>query len=255
MSSRMGRIADLLTPEQLRVLDDVALVSVAVDDDVQFKRVVAELETRPASEAAARRVVEAYRDGEAAPWLTAVLLGTCRHELGYSVAREILLAAPGQLAESYAGPALARIRGEQALEDLSVLMMTAPKQVSREGAAYGLEALGGTPAKAAILEAGLARQIRWQTAGWILGKMDPDEGLLLDLLASADSVHLGLGTELLWSCSRLRGLPEDEQPALVRQPSAELLRAVEAVLEDINVRMSPLKRDDLRAWAAGRRGG
>lgn len=239
-----------MNPEVLRGLDDVALVSHAIANELVFKRVHTELEARPASEAAARQMIDAYRRGEVAPWLTAALLGACRHAEGYDTLREILLAAPGQLAESYAGPAMARVRGEAALDDLLDLIMTAPKRISREGAAYGLQLFNTPDARVSVLEATRAKQIRRRTGAWILGKMEPDEGLVLELLRSPGEMGVGLGTEVLWSCIKavVVGTPEAEQPALAMHPSAELRRVVADVLNDTTTRMHPRKREDLRAW-------
>jgi hypothetical protein len=140
-------------------LSSVELVQRTITGEENFKAVAIEFESRPPDLAAAQRLVEAYREGRAAPWLTALLLGRLRASEGYPVTREILLAAPGQLAESYAGPAMARIRGEAAREDLlGIVMNEAPKR-SREGAAYGMALLRGPGVADEILAAFRAGRI------------------------------------------------------------------------------------------------
>jgi len=81
-------------------MDEPDLVRTAIREKVAFKLVVAELKKRPPSKTAAETVNEAYRRGDAPPWLAALLLGECRDKVGYTTAREILLSAPRQLAES-----------------------------------------------------------------------------------------------------------------------------------------------------------
>lgn len=125
----------------LAELDGPTLVRRAVEEHGNFKESVFELERRPPDEAATDVVLEAYRTGAAPPWLAAVLLGRTRGDRGYEVARAILHDAPGLLAESYAGPAMARIRGEGAAEDLLDAMENATQGRSRAGAAYGLAVL------------------------------------------------------------------------------------------------------------------
>lgn len=75
----------------------------------------------------------AYRKDRVPAWLVAYLLGCIRAARGYDVAREVLLAAPGLSAESYAGPAMARIAGTSAHDDLAGLMIDAHKLRARVG--------------------------------------------------------------------------------------------------------------------------
>ena len=74
----------------MRTLDGRALVAIAIAE--------------PA-------IVAAYRDGSAPPWLAAALLGQTRSARGYDVLSAILYEAPRLLAESYAGVAMAKVRG------------------------------------------------------------------------------------------------------------------------------------------------
>ena len=79
--------------------------------------------------------------------------------------RAILLAAPRLLAESYAGPALAKIRGLEAHDELVRFTMQSPARRSREGAAYGLAHLGTGEAAAAIIDAAVSGAIGYQMGG------------------------------------------------------------------------------------------
>src|SRR5262245_8536078 len=90
------------------------LIAKAVANHAFFKDVASELERLPPSRAAADAMANAFLAGTAPAWLTAHLLGCVRDKSSYALVREILLSAPGLLAESYAGPALARIGGASA---------------------------------------------------------------------------------------------------------------------------------------------
>jgi hypothetical protein len=113
----------------------------AIQEHLSFKPVFAELGQRPPSREAAEFVANAYQHGKCPAWLAAALLGECRDMIGYATVHSIILVAPRQLAESYAGVAMARIAGHSALNDLVTIMSTALDRKSREGAAYGLEVL------------------------------------------------------------------------------------------------------------------
>jgi hypothetical protein len=231
-------------------LDPPELVTGAIRDNLSFKVVAAELKKRPPSQAAAEIVVNAYRRGEAPPWLAALLLGGCRDKTGYETVREILLAAPRQLAEGYAGAALAQIGGPDALQDLIGIMLNASNRRSREGAAYGLEDLGGPEAASAILDAALSGKISSSLGGGVLGRRFPDEGVVLKLLESGDKHRVRLATEIVEGC--IRSIPkeasEDQQPSLVSRPGSKLLNTLARLLEDPHTVMSPRKRETLRSW-------
>jgi len=238
-----------LTLHSLAGMDALDLVKAAVSERASFKFVARELEKRPPSKAAAEEIIDAYRRGDAPPWLAALLLGRCRDKVGYTTVREILLSAPRQLAESYAGVALAEIGGDQALDDLKQLMFDAPDRKSREGAAFGLRALSSSKAASAIFEAVLAGKIRWETGAWILSGKFADENLLLKLLQSGDKYRVRIATEIV-CCSILnptKDLPEEMAP-FVNRPSIELVRALGQVLSDSQMTMAPNKRTRLRDW-------
>ena len=122
-------------------MGSLELVRLSVESNGMVKLVALELRRRPADAAATELVVALFRARQAPPWLAALLLGSVRGPEGYAVAREILLSAPGLLAESYAGPAMARILGRSSRPDLvAILCGDWPKRTC-EGAANGLAEL------------------------------------------------------------------------------------------------------------------
>ena len=136
MLARMGEMADESAAE---------LVDRAIENVMAFKRVALLLDDLSPDREAADRLVRAFEEERAAPWLTAHLLGCIGHEAGYATVRQILVSAPGMSAEGYAGVALAKIRGDDAFDELVALMGGAVDRRSREGAAYGLGQLAATP--------------------------------------------------------------------------------------------------------------
>lgn len=237
------------TPYKLARMDAPELVRTAIREQVAFKLVVSELKKRPPSKAAAERVIEAYRQGDAEPWLAALLLGECRDKVGYATAREILLSAPRQLAESYAGVALAQIGGSEALEDLKLLMFSAKDQHSREGAAYGLEALGSQEAAPAILEAALVGKVKCETGGRILGRKFVDKDRVVRLIQSGGKREVRLATEILdASILSLSSGLTSEPAKWLAHPSEALLQALDGVLSNPDITMAPRKRNRLREW-------
>lgn len=138
----------------------VELVRSALNDPATFKQVDAMLAQRMPDHAAAELLIAAFEAGTAPAWLVAHLLGRIGADCGYATARAIVLAAPGQLAESYAAVAMVRIRGAQAFGDLAELLNTAPHRASREAAASGLAEFGSVEATELILAASLDQMIR-----------------------------------------------------------------------------------------------
>jgi hypothetical protein len=132
---------------------------------------------------------QAYREGRAQPWLTAYLLRSLRHESGYALAREILWAEPGNLAESYAATAMARMKGKQALPDLIEALHNAKRIRAREGAAYGICELGDESLVSVLLEAARAKRIRKRCPAGLVASLPRAEERLLEWLASDDKVR------------------------------------------------------------------
>ena len=139
-------------------LAETALADVAGHGAGAWKQALLALEPMEPDAQAAAAVVAAYEAGRCPPWCAAALLGAIGHADGYATALAILRAAPGQLAESYAGPALVQMRGEAALADLAaVLEDDALPRRAHEGAAYGL---AGSPTPARGRAAGRRRRSR-----------------------------------------------------------------------------------------------
>ncbi|MGK3991101.1 hypothetical protein WME99_49090 [Sorangium sp. So ce136] len=223
------------------------LVATALADHRRFKHVAAELERRVPDADAASTLVQAYRVGEAPPWLAAYLLGCIGHEVGYATAREVLLTAPGLLAESYAGPALAKILGERALPDLCALLRDAPKQVSREGAACGLGRLGSPRAEEALLEAVTTGRIRWHIAAGVLARIPIAPRRLGELLRSGETVQLRLASEIVWVALHDAN---SGRSTWVHDIAAELGPMIRDVLVNPALSMAPRKRAQLEAWVS-----
>jgi len=233
------------------IISSTDLVAIAIANRSQFKNVAAALEKRQPDASAALLLVSAYREGRAPGWLTAHLLGCIGDEAGYETVRDILLSAPGALAESYAGPALAKIRGARAFEDLCGLLRGAPKQASREGAAYGLGRLASTAAANAIFDATLSALIRYHTVASVLRTLPTDVHRLLELLSRDDPASLRLGSEIVWcAASDPRGTPD-----WLEESRAELVSALQKVLARADFSMAPRKREWLKSWVAKQRGG
>lgn len=144
------------------------LVRYALNDPAKFKLVDAVLAERAPDPAAAELLIAAFEAGMAPAWLVAYLLGRIGADCGYATARMIVLAAPGQLAESCAAVAMVRIRRARAFADLAELLNTAPQRASREAAASGLAELGSAEAAALILAASQAQTIRANIARRLL---------------------------------------------------------------------------------------
>jgi len=219
------------------------LVEKVLSNDALFKLAARELESLSPDLRAAEVLIEAFRGGRAQPWLTAYLLGCIGHEAGYAVVREILLAAPRSLAESYAGVALAKIRGAGAFEDLAALLTEAPQRVSREGAAYGLRELGGPAAMAAVAAAGRDRHIKLDVAASILAASVTAE-LVLELLDSGGERGLAIVAVIIESRLTTTETVEPWNPS----ESPGIVVAVRGSLERHGHGLSQLRRRHLDQW-------
>ena len=222
------------------------LVEGALENLLLVKPAAAELERRPPSQEAATLVLRAFAEERAEPWLTALLLGCIGHESGYVTVREILLSE--SVWAGYAGVALARIRGERAIDDLCYALFVAPTRDGREGAARGLAGLGpgvGTPVLAATLD-GL---IRWQRGAGILARLLVDATVVAELLASGNKRETKLGTEIVWDV--LTTSEGDARRWLDRAESV-LMEPLRRTLASPEVNMAPRKRKALEAWVSGR---
>lgn len=182
----------------------VELVIGAMTRTLSFTAAAAALERLSPDEEAATTVVTAYQQGTVDPWLAALLIGAIRHERGYPTALAILRRGAGQLSESYAGPAMARIRGVDALDDLAaVLHEPGLERRVHEGAAYGLGEIADPRALPLVIEACMQERIRIDTAGSIAANR-ASEAALLGYLASPEQRdrRLALHAFFFWSASR-----------------------------------------------------
>ncbi|MGF1466685.1 MAG: hypothetical protein ACFCGT_11175 [Sandaracinaceae bacterium] len=227
------------------------LVELVLETNVRFKFVGAELDTRPPSEAAAKRLIDAYEAGDAPPWLTAYLLGCVGHEVGYGTVRAILLAAPRMLAESYAGPALAKIRGSGAHDDLVHLTMESPARRSREGAAYGLAHLGTGEAATAIINAAVSGAIGYQLGGVLIDLPVGAERIaeLLDAEERGRRVAIEYLTGLIQRAAG-QGLGSPEAAERLAANRGYWLAAVQRLFADEDFRMAPRQRASLTQWVS-----
>ena len=208
----------------------------ALDNHVHFKAASNQLLAAPPDEGQALRLVRAYEAGEAEPWFTAHLLGCIGHEAGYDTVLAILRSSPGALAESYAGVALTRIRGEAARVDLDRELVEGEKRQSREGAAYGLAALGGEAGGQPIVEAIRKRLIRPQM-GSVLDDIGLLGSLVLDLFESDSERDRQAAFHAVDSA-----LTHEDRVSRVPRAAAE---AVLRALERGRVYASPRTRDDV----------
>lgn len=221
------------------------IVNKAVANRAHFKLAARDLEKLDADPQATRALIDAFRSGVAPPWMVAHLLGCSGHDDGYPVAREILLLAPGCLAESYAGVALAKIRGDRAFEDLASLVTEAPHKVSREGAAYGLQHVGGSAATRTIAVAGRDGCIQPKVAASILADLPTSAQLLLEILDSESDRGLLIVTWLV----ELRevGTSHDVQ-RWTQQEEQELVDAFRRSLARHGESLSRARRRRLDQW-------
>lgn len=151
------------------------------------------------------------------------------------------------LAESYAGPALAKILGKHALPDLCALLRDAPKQASREGAAYGLARFRSSSAEAALLEAASTGRIRWFIAAYIIAGIPIAPSRLRELFHAGEIEHLRLATEIVWVALRDA---DSGRSTWVYDVAAEVGPLVREALANPALSMAPRKRTQLRAWVS-----
>lgn len=180
----------------LRTLSSCEIVERVAVHHLLFKVAGEVFQEREPDDASGIALVEAYRRGVAPAWMTAYLLGCLRAECGYNTVREILLAAPGRLAESYAGVAMARIRGSRARSDLVALMCSAVHLRSREGAAYGVGELRDPALVPVVYDGFRARRLRKHTAASIIRNLDVSTATVTAWLRSPDERDRSLGVEI-----------------------------------------------------------
>jgi hypothetical protein len=179
----------------LRTRSSREIVERAAARPLLFKKAGEIFQEREPDDVAGSALVQLYRDGVAPAWMTAYLLGCLRAECGYDTAREILLAAPGLLAESYAGVAMVRIRGSRARGDLIALMCSAARLPSREGAAYGVGELRDPALVSVVYEAFRTARLRKNTVASVVRRLGVSTTTVNAWLGSADERDGSLGVE------------------------------------------------------------
>ena len=210
------------------------LARLAAADRTYFKPVSSALEPRDPCAAAAGVLVDAYAGGEAPAWLVAQLLGQNGHPDGYETAKAILLSGARQLSESCAGAAMARIRGDEALADLTHIMRTGKDRHVRDGAVYGIALVADRQAFADVIATLREWTISVQAATSVLDRIEPTESELLALLRDSD---VRVGRLAAYHLHRRRAYDPPPPP-----PSPEVQEAVLAL--DFNDGM----KQRLRAW-------
>ena len=181
----------------------IELVDKAVQNRTCFKIVSPKLEALPPDKTAANKLISAYRAGKSPPWLTAHLLGCVGHSVGYATAKQILLDGPGQSAESYAGVAMAKIRGTESYADLREILANGEQPKMRRGAAHGLAHRREPDVIPTFIEGYAAKRLPLNDVSWHVAHCGPDDSVLISLLKSSDSRLQRLGCKtvetLLWS--------------------------------------------------------
>lgn len=205
------------------------------DSTADWKLALLELKTYAPDAACAAAVVHAYEHGQCEPWCAAALLEAIGHPDGYATALDILHLAPGSLAESYAGPALVRMRGPDALDDLAAILDDDRlPQRAHEGAAFGLAAMADPRADDVLLRAVDRGRIRTSIAGSVASERGIPAARLVSWLRGADSRRRNLAA---WTVFHLAA-----QGPLLK----ELEIAMHAALADAPLPFTAAQRTALR---------
>lgn len=170
------------------------IVDRVVANHASFKFAARDLEALAPDRSAVEALIGAWRSGTAPPWLVAHLLGCIGHDAGYAATREILLSAPGSLAESYAGVALAKIRGAGARADLAALLRMRPARAAAKerptGCSFSEDQRRLTPSRRLV---STVASVRARPArSWLLSRFQASSWSSFSELA---------GNEASWSCS------------------------------------------------------
>jgi hypothetical protein len=235
----------MATPADVRALSKMtsaALVDATIARHALFKHASKVLSGRaPDDGKAAEAVVRAFEAGRAPAWLVAHLLGCLRVPATYHVVRGILIDAPGSLAESYAGPAMARIGGAEAREHLIGLMRGAPRRRGRDGAVYGLGVLGDASVVDAIVAAARDHAVSRGASASALVALRVSSAAVVSWLRAQDDELRALAVEVVWTVST--------QPGGIRD--AHLACETRDLVLKGGVKLSPRTRERLLAAIAG----
>jgi len=180
------------------------------------------LESRPPEAACAHAIVAAYRAGRCEAWMAAWLLGANGHADGYETTLAILRSGAGKGSEGYAGVALAKMRGDDALADLVAILdePSHPRWV-HEGAAFGLGEIRDPRALDALLLAVDRGRVRETKAGFIAHQHGVTPIRLLAWLRGDDATRreIAAWAVLHWSANTVGAgpIPEDICRVLLAQ--------------------------------------
>ena len=172
------------------------------------------LEARVPDAACAHAIMTAYRSGRCEAWMAAWLLGANGHPDGYETVLAILRSGAGKGSESYAGVALAKMRGDDALPDL-VAILDEPHHARwvHEGAAFGLGEIRDPRALEALLAAVDRGRVRESKAGFIAHEHGVTPIRLLAWLRGDDATRreIAAWAVLHWSANTAVAgpIPED----------------------------------------------
>ena len=203
--------------------------------DADWRFALLELKTFAPDAAATAAVIDAYSQARCEPWCAAALLEAIGHPDGYATALEILHLAPGSLAESYAGTALVRMRGADALDDLAAIIDDDRlPQRAHEGAAVGLAAMADPRADDVLLRAVDRGRVRTSVAGSVASERGIPAARLISWLRGADSRRRNLAA---WTVFHLAA-----QGPLLK----ELEIAMHAALADAPLPFTAAQRNQLR---------
>lgn len=216
------------------------LVNDVIAERLSFKKVGQQFEELPPDSDAAKTLVAAYERGQAKPWMTAYLLGCIGHEVGYDTTRGILLGGHRQLSESYAGVALALIRGTAAYNDLKSVVFSDAEGKVRRGAAYGMVKLKPPSIIEDLLDAHDQRLLPRSDVASHISKCEISDEQLLHLLSQGEPRRrLALG---VISSRNYEGCPHP-------MPGQEVAAAVLRVFQAGKAKTHRLVRQKLLKWA------
>lgn len=203
--------------------------------DADWRFALLELKTYAPDAATTAAVLDAYARGRCEPWCAAALLEAIGHPDGYATALDILHLAPGSRAENYAGTALVRMRGPDALDDLAAIIDDDRlPQRAHEGAAFGLAAMADPRADDVLLRAVDRGRIRTSIGGSVASERGIPAARLISWLRGPDSRRRNLAA---WTVFHLAA-----QGPLLK----ELEIAMHAALADAPLPFTAAQRNELR---------
>ncbi|QDT30680.1 hypothetical protein Enr10x_60480 [Gimesia panareensis] len=227
-------------------LDAIALVDAAIRNTGIFKQVGLRLEKMAPDEQAAKNLIAAFHDKRCAPWCTAFLLGCIGHPAGYQTAKDILLSQAGQLSESYAGVAMAQMRGVEAYDDLHQILLSDQnyERSVREGAAYGMAHVAATELPDDFLAAYDLERLSLSIVSWEAAKCEPQDEWLLSVFNGNKPRHNQLFCAIVAYM-----VSSNSNPCF---PGNQIAAAVQTLLKDESLFIPRRRRNQLQTWLEAR---